>query len=213
MQIEIAKHARMSERGSSLLRLIQNNDMPLLDLLVREAVQNSLDASKPGKGYTGVDFNVIDFNPQALSKELEGITENLNTKFSDEVYQLIEVRDTNTSGLTGPIHHEDVKDNQFGNLLKLIYEISMPQQQEGAGGSWGLGKTVYFRIGIGLVIYYSQIENEDGDYESRMAACLVEDENDPDALIDAGDDSLKSPIYFYHSLLYPPKVLPLLMVL
>lgn len=197
MQIEVAKHARMSERGSSLLRLIQNNNMPILDLLVREAVQNSLDASKPGKGYTNVDFNVTAFNSVELSAELEGITQNLNKRFQNEKNQLIEVRDTNTSGLTGPIHYKDVKDNKFGNLLKLIYEISMPQQQEGAGGSWGLGKTVYFRIGIGLVIYYSQIENDEGEFESRMAACLVEDENLTDALINTEDDSLKRGIAWW----------------
>lgn len=197
MQIEIAKHARMSERGSSLLRLIQNNDMPILDLLVREAVQNSLDASLPGKGFTNVDFNIVRFDCHKLSSELEGITENLNAKYKDSSQLLIEVRDTNTSGLTGPIQYDEVRDNQFGNLLKLIYEISMPQQQEGAGGSWGLGKTVYFRIGIGLVLYYSQIESDDGSYVSRMAACLVEDENKIDALINNTEDSLKRGIAWW----------------
>ena len=45
MRIESAEHGRMTESGSSLLRLIQNQDIPLLDLLVRESVQNSLDAA------------------------------------------------------------------------------------------------------------------------------------------------------------------------
>ena len=63
-----------------------------------------------------------------------------------------------------------------GNLLNLVYEIGRPQQKEGAGGSWGLGKTVYFRAGVGLVIYYSRILKDDGSYESRLAACLIEDE-------------------------------------
>ena len=45
MKIEVAEHGRMSESGSSLLRLIQNQDMPLLDLFFRESVQNSLDAA------------------------------------------------------------------------------------------------------------------------------------------------------------------------
>ena len=44
MKIERAQHARMSETGSSLLRLIQNHELPVLDLLVRESIQNSLDA-------------------------------------------------------------------------------------------------------------------------------------------------------------------------
>ena len=45
MQIEIASpYDKMAESGSSLLRLIQNNDTNKLDLLVREALQNCLDA-------------------------------------------------------------------------------------------------------------------------------------------------------------------------
>lgn len=44
MDIEIAEPARMTQAGSSLLKLIQNNNMPILDLLVRETIQNSLDA-------------------------------------------------------------------------------------------------------------------------------------------------------------------------
>lgn len=196
MQIEIAKHSKMSERGSSLLRLIQNNDMPVLDLLVREAIQNSLDASLPGKGFTNININLKKFKTNELSIELEGITQNLVSKFAGTQY-LFEIRDANTTGLTGPIQYADVKENKFGNLLKLIYEISMPQQLEGAGGSWGLGKTVYYRVGIGLVIYYSQVKLDDGTYALRMAASLVEDENSPDALINENTCSLRRGIAWW----------------
>lgn len=197
MKIEIAQHARMSERGSSLLRLIQNNDMPLLDLLVRESVQNSMDASLCGDGYVNLEFNVKHFNSIELNQHLEGIEENLNRKFPSGSYQLLEIRDSNTTGLTGPLHYNQVHDNNFGNLLKLIYEISMPQQQEGAGGSWGLGKTVYFRIGIGLVFYYSRVKDEDGRFSSRLAACLVEDERKSDALINFNDGRPKRGIAWW----------------
>ena len=46
MKIEIAEPGRMTQSGSSLLKLIQNNKTPILDLLVRESIQNSLDAQK-----------------------------------------------------------------------------------------------------------------------------------------------------------------------
>ncbi|MBY6988644.1 hypothetical protein HYH98_19305, partial [Clostridium botulinum] len=104
-------------------------------------------------------------------------------KYNKEEYEYISITDTNTVGLTGKLHYDDVSDNNYGNLLKLIYEISKPQDAEGAGGSWGLGKTVYFRVGIGLVLYYSRIRKENGEYESRMAGCLVEDENNSNSLI------------------------------
>lgn len=176
MKIEIAEPGRMTQTGSSLLKLIQNNNMPLLDLLVRESVQNSLDAKNEKDKYVTVNFITGKFEKRKLNNELEGITDALNKEFKEEQCEYIAIRDSNTVGLTGKLHFSEVQDNNYGNLLKLIYEISKPQTAEGAGGSWGLGKTVYFRIGIGLVLYYSRIKNEKGQYESRLAASFVEDE-------------------------------------
>ena len=184
MRIEIAEHVRMSESGSSLLRLIQNNETCRLDLLVREAVQNSLDAGanyRTDKSSISVDFKIGDFETRRISGYFDGISNKLDTKYPGKQAYIV-ARDTYTSGLTGPVRYEDVKNHDFGNLLKLVYEISKPQDQEGAGGSWGLGKTVYFRIGIGLVIYYSRIK-EGRRYVSRLAAALVEDEKKSNHLL------------------------------
>jgi len=182
MKIEVAEHGRMSESGSSLLRLIQNQDIPLLDLFVRESVQNSLDAAISGVEYVDVDMISGTFKPAALNRHLEKIEDRLNRRYPSARHNFIAVRDFNTVGLTGPVRYKDVKNNSFGNLLKLVYEICKPQSTEGAGGSWGLGKTIYFRMGIGLVLYYSRIR-QNGKYMSRLAACLVEDETKNDALI------------------------------
>lgn len=184
MQIEIAQHERMSESGSSLLRLIQNNDTCRLDLLVRESIQNCLDAGDREHDSVKVEFNTGSFETKNISNYFEKISHNLNKKYPGE-QSYISIKDSNTVGLTGPIRYADIKNGKFGNLLKLVYEISKPQDQSGAGGSWGLGKTVYFRIGIGLVIYYSRVKKESifGGYESRLAAALVEDETRGDHLL------------------------------
>lgn len=186
MKIEIAEHGRMTESGRSLLRLIQNQEMPLLDLLVRETVQNSLDAVNPEKPFVNVDFSVRQFNSKKLNKHFEQAADKLNQLFPSSVrkYDSLVITDSNTVGLTGPVQYKDVKNQNFGNCLKLIYEICKPQTEEGTGGSWGLGKTIYFRLGIGLVIYYSRIY-QNGRYKSRMAACLVEDETKTETIIPA----------------------------
>jgi hypothetical protein len=114
--------------------------------------------------------------------ELEGISEKLDMRYGDMNADALIVRDSNTVGLTGPIRDSDVVDMKVGNFRKLVYEISKPQDQEGAGGSWGLGKTIYYRLGVGLVLYYTRIKSNNR-YESRLAACLVENENDPERLI------------------------------
>lgn len=182
MKIEIAEHGRMTESGSSLLRLIQNQDIPLLDLLVRESVQNSLDATTKTFDKVEVDMLVGDFKPVDLNRYFDKIGNGLDRRYHSKSEKFIAVKDSKTVGLTGPVRYSEVKNNVFGNLLKLVYEICKPQSDEGAGGSWGLGKTIYFRLGIGLVIYYSRIF-QNGKYQSRLAACLVENETKADALI------------------------------
>lgn len=183
MEIEIAEPARMAQTGSSLLKLIQNNNMPALDLLVRESVQNSLDAGKKDTRAVRVDFISNEFRSREFNSELKIIGDRLNQRFPGDHNKFLAVCDRNTVGLTGTMSYDDVSDERhYGNLLKLVYEISKPQNAEGAGGSWGLGKTVYFRIGIGLVVYYSRIRTDDG-YASRMAVSLVEDETSRDAML------------------------------
>ncbi|CDN42961.1 hypothetical protein BN871_CF_00260, partial [Paenibacillus sp. P22] len=83
MQIEIVELGRMSQSGNSLLKLIQNNDLPILDLFVREAVQNSLDAGFGVEGHNSVyvDIGITDVNVPQFSKHLDGIEECLNEKF------------------------------------------------------------------------------------------------------------------------------------
>lgn len=183
MKIEIAEPGRMTQSGSSLLRLIQNNKTPVLDLLIRESIQNSLDAHKPDARSVTVEFHTGAFSSRALGSELEGITDALESRYPEDKCQYIAVCDSDTVGLTGELDIQNVRDNQYGNMLKLVYEICKPQEAEGAGGSWGLGKTVYFRIGMGLVIYYSRISDGNGNYSSRLAATLVENELDKDAII------------------------------
>lgn len=197
MKIEIAEPGRMTQTGSSLLKLIQNNNMPALDLLVRESIQNSLDARKDGSKYVEVDYLTGKFSSDKLGKKLEGITAPLKRRFPEKEYDFIAVRDFNTVGLTGEMDYKKIKNNEYGNLLKLIYEICKPQEAEGAGGSWGIGKTVYFRIGIGLVIYYSRIKDENGCYASRLAASFVENETAHDAMIPVYKDQAKRGIAWW----------------
>ena len=85
MKIEIAKLGRMSQTGSSLMTLYQDKQTPVLDLLAREAVQNSLDAGASvsihaeSKKYVEVRFLTGDFCPAKLNSILEGSTNALKS--------------------------------------------------------------------------------------------------------------------------------------
>lgn len=178
MDIELYKAEKLSQKGSSLRSMIMNNDMPILDLLVRESIQNSLDArdDSVSSRFVSVDFTIGDFDKSLLGAQLDGLSLSDRPLLSN---RFIAIKDANTVGLTGEYN------NKKSNLYKLVYGIMEAQSASGAGGSWGIGKTVYFRVGIGLVLYYSRIRNTDGSYDSILAAALVEDETSPNALLPA----------------------------
>lgn len=192
MKIEILTPQKMVNAGSSFVRVLQNEHTPILDLFVRESLQNCLDAADGAIGAVKVSFNVGLFNSSALNNTLEGISTKLNKKFPSRSYSFIAISDKGTQGLTGPMQIEDIKEGMpQGNLIKLVYDVGKPQDSEGAGGSWGYGKTIYSRIGIGLVFYYSRIKKNGGGYESRLAGCLAEDENNNNSIIPKYKDKPK----------------------
>lgn len=174
---EILRNEYMGISGSSLLRVIQNNDIPILDLLTREAIQNSLDAKLENSVSIDVEINISKFDKNKLADCIEPFGNKLLNKHNGEnIDTFISFSDTNTTGLIGPKNMSEVIDNDYGKFINLIFNIGKAQTIENAGGSWGYGKTVYYRVGIGLVIYYSRIKIGD-NYESRMIISLVEDEN------------------------------------
>lgn len=183
MRIEIAPNDfRMTSSGKGVLRSLQNDNLPYIDLVIRESFQNSLDAALPESNHVKIDVNIKEFVTDELALILEGVTEPLLAKYCDYEQALI-ISDKQTTGLQGDFNTDSADALKKSNIHKLIYGISMNQDSSGAGGSWGLGKTSYFRIGAGIVIYYTRIKLEDGTYAERLAGSLIENEDSPEKLL------------------------------
>ncbi|MDB6352157.1 hypothetical protein PH235_01125 [Trichococcus sp. K1Tr] len=178
MKIELMKQERMGVEGKGVLRSLQNDTLPLVDLLIREAFQNSLDATIPGVKATNVNVGVCQFDVKSLAEHLEGLTTVLIERYANNNSKAIYISDKNTMGLIGDVRTKE------GNIYNLIYTIQKNQEQAGAGGSWGLGKTSYFRLGNGIVLYYSRVQLNDGTYEERLAGSLIEDSTQENRLLD-----------------------------
>lgn len=180
MNIKLLRTGWMTTSGSSLLKMMQNNSTPVLDLIVRESIQNSLDAAKktlnPKIDRVQVDFNYGTFNSYKLAEQFEKISNNLHL-YDNKNTNFLSISDSNTVGLPGNLNGIFSTNEKDQHLGKLVFQIMKPQDNEGAGGSWGIGKTVYYRLGLGLVIYYSRVKLENGSFQNRLVAALVEDEN------------------------------------
>ena len=175
-----------SSYGSGALKALQNDHIPEVDLLVRESIQNSSDAAlNEPKSFFNVNFNYNTFKPERLNAILKDISGILDTRFTGEEADYLEIRDMQTSGLTGKTKVNEIDPLDHGNFFKLVFDTGKEQTNNDggkAGGSWGYGKSVYFRVGIGLVFFYSHIKTESG-YESRLIAALVEREGSNNSIL------------------------------
>ena len=190
MKIELLSHGKFTTSGSSVLKMMQNNSIPSLDLVIRESVQNSMDAGLPNQEKVIMNFLYNDFSVEMLAPHFESIGDNLVSKFGKTTQKFLAIQDKNTFGLTGNLSGDFKPGEKNQNLGKLVFHIMKPQDKEGAGGSWGIGKTVYYRIGIGLVIYYSRVKLDDGHFQERLVAALVENENNQNGLLSSIPNSL-----------------------
>ncbi|WP_303203411.1 hypothetical protein [Raoultibacter timonensis] len=171
--------------GSTFLKSLQTEKLPELDLLVRESIQNSSDASigLEGKNFR-IDYRFEAFNPEKLFIHLGEVGNHLSGKYSSGSH-FLEIRDSKTSGLTGPYKRDELIDTDHGNYYKLVFDSGINQTQEGAGGNWGFGKSVYYRVsGAGIVIYYTKIaDNGLGFPEERLIVTMVEDQSSENSIL------------------------------
>lgn len=187
MKIELTKiNERMAPSGKAILRSLQNDSLPIIDLVIRESFQNSLDATLPNESSTLIDVTIKKTQTNKIANYFEKISHTLKQRFPTET-TLMAIRDSNTYGLTGEFDTEDKKQLEKSNIYKLIYGLNMNQDKTDAGGSWGLGKTSFFRMGSGIVVYYSRVKLKNGTYQERLAACLIENAEKKDALMPEND--------------------------
>lgn len=193
MKIEIIQRNKMTLTGSKVLKLIQDENTPPVDLFVREILQNCGDACLENKDFVRIHFQIGKFKNLKLYYKLDGISESLYSRYNNRDADFIAISDTNTVGLTGSHKYTPNKDN---NLYNLVYDIMNAKSGEYKGGSWGIGKSVYYRYGAGLCFYYSRCY-EDGKYVSKLAGVLIEKEDNNNCLLGKN----KSGIAFFGDLI------------
>lgn len=175
----------MSQDGKAILRSLQNDSMPWIDLVIRESFQNSLDATKSEESSTIINVFTNEFKTKEVAHHFDKIQNVLIERFKDSQTVLV-IQDKNTTGLDGVTHSvNNDKAIHESNFYKLVYGLSMNQNGEDKGGSWGLGKTSFFRIGVGIVAYYTRVKLPNGQFEERLAASLIEDPNGTNPLINS----------------------------
>ena len=172
-------------RANTVLKVLGRSSLFILDILIREAIQNSLDAvSDKCKNHVRFDFQLLQLGDHAELVKRIGF---LKQRGADPVYsRLIErisqndpvmllLVDKGTTGLSGPVRRSDrTWDSYTGrrNFENLVYELGQNHEESGAGGSYGFGKTIFYHLSsAGLVLFYSK--SKEGE---RLAFTMISEE-------------------------------------
>jgi len=192
---------QVSEGGSVIgelfLKLLTQgiNELSEPELLVRETAQNSWDArEKTLKCMTPMSFRVSDL------KVAFEVRDELKTFFSDaaefgsgqsrpgyptvlrelwkrlcrEDSSVLYVRDVGTAGLGGPTNARTVAPSGvIDRYVRFLLNVGQANEDESAGGSYGLGRSVFWRMSsCQTVIVYTRFM-EGGSYRSRLIGSSI----------------------------------------
>ncbi len=152
--------------ASGVLKNINGSGLSLTEIFLRETVQNSFDArlddkdSKTKKSTLNYSLRAFHFNEQQYKSIIELLsTDNKNSYFNTYVRPNInkemlniEVSDTNTTGLSGPIEPTDkIGDQNFTNFV--YFTGNDKKKDKNSGGSYGFGKAALFAYSKARTIF------------------------------------------------------------
>lgn len=154
-----------------------------IDTLVREVVQNSMDAGNPWDHRVDIRFRIIELSGEYLSSflgamEWNSLQDNLRAvpvvrggkaihramdkMIEDDRLLLLAIEDRGTDGLTGTeIRLSDTEVNRFSALVRD--ELYSDKELADAGGSFGLGKILLWAYSAYKTVIFSSVPRNGAD--------------------------------------------------
>jgi hypothetical protein len=152
----------------------------LLQTVVRESVQNSIDAAMPGTGPSiHVRCRTLASSERAA---LEGRVlidlpggpsgESLRESLAKERLRVLEICDFGTLGLTGPTR-ADVPSEGGGPLrfVNFLRNVGSGRSNHQGGGTYGYGKTVLYSLSKCALVIVDSVTSPDA--QRRLMACHI----------------------------------------
>ncbi len=143
--------------GDGARRLLGQPSLDPLTVLMRETLQNSWDArSKRSGGSLGfrVHLRRLDKRQQAVLNEqifAEGLNAcglGLGNVLKKDPLWVLEISDSGTNGLAGPIRADLVAgDQETTNFIDFVFNLGAVRNEGLGGGTYGFGKTIAYLVG------------------------------------------------------------------
>jgi hypothetical protein len=161
-------------------KLLGTPALGLLQTVIREAVQNSCDASKAGLG-TEIVIRVRALSPSQrltlrrdIFKELPSAPDSrepLETFLASENGRVLEICDFGTTGLGGPTRADRVVDGEPTDFVDFLRNVGSSRDTRLGGGTYGYGKTSLYLSSRCTTILVDSQANHNGADTRRLMAC------------------------------------------
>ena len=168
--------------GDSARKILGKPDLDPVEVLVREAAQNSWDARIDSDTSPLFGIHARTLSAEAYDTLMNTVLgsggkgadfESLRKRRSVDV---IEIFDRRTSGLGGPLRNDKVHDSEVTDYIDFVLNVGAARDKEHGGGTHGFGKTIsYIMSSVFTVVILSRSQEENG-FETRLIASAFADE-------------------------------------
>lgn len=177
--------------GSSVSKLLRQTELDPPALLVREAMQNSVDAREDGVDEVGFDMRLRKLSAEQ-SEVLRGrvlcsaldsaaLKEMLQAGLpvGDDRIQVLEVADWGTRGLGGPVDPtRPTRTGERHDFVDFVFQIGKTRDRRArvGGGTFGFGKAAAFMMSaVSTVLVHSAVRTKRGVEERFIGIILGEE--------------------------------------
>lgn len=161
--------------------LLGRPNLEPLELLTREAIQNSWDAKREDHDTVEVTLSLFELDIQAR-KVLETMVLPapppnlpLADELNSESVSLLCIADRGTCGLRGDIRATAIQPGDNSDFVDFVRNIGEPPDREFGGGSFGYGKGAFYLLSHASTIIVHTHCTTKGGIESRLIACSLGD--------------------------------------
>lgn len=168
--------------GEGFRRLLGRPALGLLQTVIREALQNSIDATLPDRGprvllksriLRGSEFEAL---RDALFSSLPGDTDAiaLRDELAGECLKVFEIADFGTSGLAGATRADVVADGpEDPDFVNFMRNVGAARDTHQGGGTYGYGKTSLYALSRHSTILVDSQTTCNGTAVRRVMGCRL----------------------------------------
>lgn len=138
--------------GKGFINTLGRPSLENLEVMIREAAQNSWDAKKPE--VSSINFNItvneysqsqLDFLKNTIFIDAPRPIPNLEN-FTNLGKDYFIIQDQKTEGLTGPVRATQKKKDEPSDYIDFILNLGAPRDKDYGGGTYGYGKTSFHKV-------------------------------------------------------------------